>query len=101
MAVDSTVRRLVEGVGRRAEHMLLFSDHGMVEPRYYVDLRWLVRSPGYGRSYLLFLDSTMIHIWYLEHDIKDYLRVLFQRMPSGHILTDKKKLELRISFKHR
>jgi len=100
-AVDLMVRTLIKELGRKAEHMLIFSDHGMTEPKHYVDLSWLIRSPEHGLSYLLFLDSTIVHIWYLEPGIKDNLRNVFQRMPYGHILSDEEKKELRILFKHR
>ena len=100
-ALDFMVMKLIRNLGKRAENMLIFSDHGLTEPKYYVDFNWLVQLSEHGRSYLLFLDSTMVHIWYLKPFIKDRLKSVFQRMPYGHVLSDKEKRELRISFKHR
>ena len=80
---------------------LLFSDHGMTTPKITINLSKLINHPKHGSEYLLFLDSTMVHIWYINPKIKNNLLNIFNKLNIGKILTVKDKVELNIHTKKR
>jgi len=102
--VDRLCRHLVKRGEERmgaSVNLLVFSDHGMTQPSSYINLSRLIDDPRHGRDYLLFLDSTMIHIWYLNPDKKDDVAEKLGKLPYGRILSQEDRKRLRVSFGHR
>lgn len=102
--VDGLSKNLVEKAKERtgsSSDLIVFSDHGMAQPKQYINLSRLVNDPKHGKDYLLFLDSTMIHVWYLNPDKRRETKKMIDGLPYGHILTKEEKERLRISFRHR
>lgn len=94
------VREVEERMGSSVE-LLVFSDHGMTQPRHYVNISRLVEDPDHGKDYLLFLDSTMIHVWYLNPERMDEVRRVFESLPYGCFINKNEKEKLRIEFSSR
>lgn len=102
--VDRLCESVVEAVSRRLgerPQILCFSDHGMAQTEQFVDLTRFWQRPGFGRDYLLFLDSSLIQVWYLNEAGRSFIRSAFDQLGYGYFLTREEKHQLHIDFAHR
>lgn len=80
--------------------VIIFSDHGMADARSFVNFNSLLKDNGFGKDYLIALDSTMVRIWYLKekgYRIKEHL----ERLNYGRFLSEKELIDLKIKFNNR
>jgi len=102
--VDKTVELAIcEAKQKFGEELqvMVISDHGMADTKNFVDLTQVVKEKGFGKDYLIFLDSTMIHIWYLNPQNKNETRQKIDDLACGHFISDEERQELKIDFKDR
>ena len=99
--------RTVEAISEKAKKnfndldILIFSDHGMADATNFVDLSFLVKDRGFGKDYLVSLDSTMVRIWYFNHSKKEEIRNTLNRSKYGRFLSEEDKKKLKINFANR
>ena len=79
---------------------MVFSDHGMVNAKSFVDFNWLVKDEAMGRDYVVTLDSTMVRLWYLKTGVKKIIRDKISELSYGHFLSENEKKALKIDFNH-
>ena len=80
--------------------MIIFSDHGMADAQKFINFNRLLKDNGFGRDYLIALDSTMVRIWYLKekgYRIREYL----ENFNYGRFLSEKELKDLKIRFNNR
>ncbi len=100
VTVEMAIRYAKQKFGEETT-VMVFSDHGMADTTRFINLNTLIRDKSFGRDYLLFLDSTMIHIWYLDPTKKDEIRKRIAGLGCGRFLTDPDLMELKIKFNNR
>jgi predicted AlkP superfamily pyrophosphatase or phosphodiesterase len=102
--VDSLVKLSIDtvenSIGKKVLTIIL-SDHGIVPVKRIINAEPLIRHPSFGKDFICFLDSTMIHIWYLSEERKSQIRFIINRLGYGHLLTPSEKTMFRINFRHR
>ena len=98
--VEGIIRESKEKLGKEL-NVLIMSDHGMVDTTKFIDLRTLTNDNKFGKDYLLFLDSTMIHIWYLNQERKDWIRGRIEDLRCGRFLSEIEREELKVNFNNR
>ena len=67
---------------------VVVSDHGLNHTERFVDYGHLLREPGFGRDYVVALDSTMVRLWYFEEAAQPRLRALVDASGHGRFLTE-------------
>lgn len=80
--------------------MIIFSDHGMVDARKFINFNDLLKDDGFGKDFLVALDSTMVRVWYLNekgYRVREYL----EDFNYGRFLSEKELKNLKIRFKNR
>jgi len=98
--IELAVNELKQKFGEELS-VMIFSDHGMADTNKFVDLRKFTRDKGFGKDYLLFLDSTMIHVWYLNQKKKEEIRGRIEDLGYGAFLSEVERKELGLSFENR
>jgi hypothetical protein len=103
---DKLVRSLTSILSRslrgRLVETLVFSDHGMVNSCRYLDtMKRIVCDHAFGSEYLVFLDSTMAHIWYLTQRGTKIAKGIFGSLPSGRFLDPEERKRMGIDFPDR
>jgi hypothetical protein len=98
--VKAVVNKLVKKFPGELD-ILLFSDHGIIQTERYLNLTPFIKNSAFGRDYVFFLDSTMIHLWYLNSSRKGEVRNMFKHLQAGSFLSEEERKQLRISFDHR
>lgn len=82
-------------------NIMIISDHGMVNTDVFIDVRDLVQDRAFGKDYLLFLDSTMIHIWYLNESKRNEVRRRIENLNCGRFIDRAEKKCLGLDFDNR
>jgi len=99
--MDSTIKLVVDEMEQKFSDeldVMIFSDHGMEDTTHFVDLKELRQDEGLGRDYLVFFDSTIIQVWYLNQAKKQELRSRIESLSYGHFLSQQEKKELGLNF---
>lgn len=103
-SVDETIKSIVNSAKQRFGNkvdVIIFSDHGMVETTEFLNFERFMRHKKFGEEFLFFLDSTMVRLWYMNPDVKDEVRRLFNNTEYGAFLSEEEKKKLKINFKHK
>jgi hypothetical protein len=61
-------------------------------------MRRIAWDPAFGSEYLVFLDSTMAHIWYLTQRGAQIAKTIFNSLPCGRFLDSEERKRMRIHF---
>ena len=79
-------------------HFLCIGDHGMAPVMTKVDMLGLVRSTGLrpGKDYVLFLDSTLAKLWFLNERAEQEITDLLRDVSFGRIIGMDERRERRI-----
>jgi len=99
---DILVKDLYEELIRRFKEIsvIIFSDHGMADAQKFINFNDIFKEKGFGKDYLIALDSTMVRIWYLKE--KGYkIREYFENLNYGRFLSKNELKDLKIKFDNR
>ncbi|MBA7479588.1 hypothetical protein ES707_15022 [subsurface metagenome] len=67
----------------------------------FVSLERFIQEKGFGKDFLLFLDSTMVRVWWLNPQKKEEVRRAIDGLGCGAFLSEEEKGELRLNFNRR
>lgn len=99
---ESEISRLVEIAHKKygKVQIALFSDHGMHEVTWTIDLIALIEALPlrYGTDYIAMYDSTMARFWYPNQGAKDLVEACLHQIPNGRVLPNQELQELGIYF---
>ncbi len=93
---DELIRKIVGKFDLNKDNIILWSDHGMVNIRKYVNLKDKLPKGNYD----FFLDSTMARFWFYDEESKNKIINLLKTVEGGHILTNEEKSKFKINFKN-
>jgi len=101
---DRAVQRIVEEarekLGKDLE-LVIVSDHGLNHTERFVSYGKLLRQPGFGRDYLVALDSTMVRLWYFQHGVRPGIRQAVEESGHGRFLGQEELRHLGVYFESR
>jgi len=100
MEMDKLIEFIYGKLKKMGYNVVIFSDHGMADAQKFINFNYLIKNDGFGKDYLVALDSTMIRIWYLkENGYK--IKELLENLNYGKFLSKNDIKQLKINFKHR
>jgi predicted AlkP superfamily pyrophosphatase or phosphodiesterase len=100
-STDSALEQIIQVANSHFGENLrvcIVSDHGMNHTTEFVDFSPLVKNTGFGRDYVVALDSTMVRIWYFNEKGKTSIRNFFSDDTLGHFLTKNEIIDYGIDF---
>ncbi len=98
---DSAIVEIIDAAKRKMgtdTQVVLTSDHGMNHTERFISYKHLVTHSGFGRDFVVGLDSTMVRLWYLSDDGKKIARPLVESSDVGRFLTGEERIELGVDF---
>tara|TARA_B100001123_G_scaffold367775_1_gene428303 strand:+ start:3543 stop:4790 length:1248 start_codon:yes stop_codon:yes gene_type:complete len=98
---DQAIKTIVEAARERLGESLevaIVSDHGMNHTQEFIDYTYLLKQPGFGKDYIVALDSTMVRLWYFTEGAKHRMHSLVEESQHGTFLTPKELRELGVHF---
>lgn len=95
---DRLAEKIVERFSLQEDLILIWSDHGMVEVKGFVNLK--ERLPKNGDGVFYFLDSTMARFWFKDGAVRKRVLETLSNVKEGHLLTADEKKKFKIDFDH-
>lgn len=81
-------------------HIVVLSDHGMSKIKRVVQFDLEKNFPYAGlRSYVYFLDTTMLRVWYLDLKAKSAIESFLNNKDYGRLLTEQERIDFGIANK--
>ena len=92
--VDLLLKKICDNFNLKKDKFVLWSDHGMLEVKKFINLK--KKLPKFGDGYIYFLDSTLARFWFFSEKKKQEVVSILKKIKEGHILTEKeiKKYQL-------
>jgi predicted AlkP superfamily pyrophosphatase or phosphodiesterase len=102
--VDSELREIYGLLEGRfsSVHFLIFSDHGMVEVKEFLDVQKALGDLNLDvrKEYLVFLDSTMARFWFFTEDARKTISETLLSLRGGHVLTQEEHVKHHLQYGH-
>lgn len=99
--VTKKITKNVSALSKETVDTIVFSDHGITESDKNANFDFLLKDKSFGKEFVCFLDSTIIHFWYLNSSIKGKIRQLLESYHVGSFLSKEQIHELHINFSNR
>ncbi len=78
--------------------IVVVSDHGMDHTEKFISFQHLVRHRGFGKDFVVALDSTMVRVLYLTPSARSTVRDLIQSSGVGRFLEPEERRHLGVDF---
>jgi len=95
---DYLAEKIINHFSLEKDLILIWSDHGMVEVKGFVDLQEYL--PENGKGFLYFLDSTMARFWFKDRGVKKRVMKALSGIKKGHFLTVDELEKFKVDFSH-
>ena len=98
---DQTIATIIEAAKAKLGHNLetiMVSDHGMNHTTEFIDYTYLLKQSGFGKDYIVALDSTMVRLWYFNDEAKDRIHSLVENSGHGEFVTSEELSRLGVKF---
>lgn len=95
---DRLAKKIISYFSLKKDLILIWSDHGMLPVKGFVNLQEDL--PENGDGFFYFLDSTMARFWFKNKAVKRRILEILSNIKEGHLLTTSEQKKFRIDFDH-